>query len=238
MQCCPILLVDHCIHVNPMSSSQSWNEFPPNHLNVSLSVQYYWASIIIFKPVWSDYAIVPYGTPHCNPLHTQWSKHMFVRLGLDPKLHVLFVNLSAKMKMCFITKENQVQKVRVVFNSLTDALTKCKPLCLICSRLRLQNLYFVRKHVKVLVHYPNNGCPGQISLLRQTSCGFPWGHCQMFSHIVDVGVSPSRPRSSTLIFILILNNSNFPKFMQEAQNSDSGWSISAREISTKLSVFR
>ena len=35
-------------------------------------------------------------------------------------------------------------------------------------------IVFVWKHVKVLVHYPHNRCPGQISLLRQTSCGFPW----------------------------------------------------------------
>ena len=59
----------------------------------------------------------------------------------------------------------------------------------------------------------------------------------MFSHIVDVGLSPSRPQLSTVTFILILNNSSFPKFIQEVQNSDSDWSISPREISTKLSVF-
>ena len=164
-----------------MLSSQSWNEFPPHHLNTSLSIHCYWMSIIIFKPVWSYYAIVPHGTPHCNLLHTQWSKHMFMRLDLGPKVHVRFVNLSAKVKACFITKENQVQKVRMVFNSLTDALTKCKPVCLICSSLSLQNLYFVWKHVKVLVHYPHNGCTGQISLLRQTFCGFPWFYCQIFS---------------------------------------------------------
>ena len=148
---------------------------------------------------------------------------------------MLFVNLSAKVKVFFITKENQVQKVRMVFNLPTDTLKKCKPLCLICSSLSLQNLNFVRKHVKVLVHYTHNGCPGQISFLRQTSCEFPWEHCQMFYHTVDVGVSPSRPLSSTVTFILILSTSSFPKFIQEAQNSDSGWSISAREISTKLS---
>ena len=220
-----------------MLSSQNWNEFPLHHLNVSLSVHPYWTSIIIFKPVWHDYAIAPDVTPHCPLLHSQWSKHMFMRLGLDQKLHVLFVNFSNKVKVCFITKENQVQKVRVVFNSPTDALTKCKPLCLICSSLSLQNLYFVQKHVKVLVHYPHNRCPGKISLLQQTSCGFPWRHCQMFSHIVDVGVSPRRPQLSTVTFILILNNSSFPKFIQEVQNSDSDWSISPREISTKLSVF-
>ena len=138
--------------------------------------------------------------------------------------------------MCFITKENQLQKAMVFFNSPTDALTKCKPLCLMCGSLSLQNLYFVQKHVKVLVHYPHNGCPRQISLRSQTSCGFPWGHFQMFSHIADVGVSPSRPWSSTVTFILILNTSSFPKYIQEVQNSDSGWSISVREISMKLSL--
>ena len=156
---------------------------------------------------------------------------VFMRLGLGQITHVLFVNMSAKVKVCFITKENQVQTVRVVFNSLT----KCKPLCLTCSSLSLQNLYFVGKPVKVLVYHPLNGRLGPISLLQQTSCGFPWGHCQMFSHIVDVWVSPSRPRSSTLTFILIMNASSFPKFIQEVQNSGSGWSISAWEFSTKLS---
>ena len=58
----------------------------------------------------------------------------------------------------------------------------------------------------------------------------------MFSHIVDVEVSPSRPRSSTVTFILILKTSSFPKFIQEAQSSDFGWSISAKEISMKLSL--
>ena len=159
-----------------------------------------------------------------------------MRLGRGQITHVLFVNMSAKVKVCFITKENQVQKVRVVFNSPTGALTKCKPLCLTCSSLSLQNLYFVGKPVKVLVHYSLNGCLGPISLLQQTSCGFPWGHCQMFSHIVDVWVSPSRPQSSTLTFILIMNASSFLKFIQEGQNSGSGWNISAREISTKLSL--
>ena len=212
MRCCPILLVDHCIHANPTLSSQSWNEFLPHHLNASLSVHCYWT--FIFKPVWSNYVIARYGTPHCNLLHTQWSRHMFLRLGLGPKSHVLFVNLSAKVKVCFISKENQVQKVRVVFNSPTDnALTKCKPLCFICSNLSSQNLYFVRKHVKVLVHYPHNRCPGQISLLRQTFCGFPWRHCQMFSYIVDVVVSPTRPQSSTVTFIHISNISSFSKFI-------------------------
>ena len=58
----------------------------------------------------------------------------------------------------------------------------------------------------------------------------------MFYHTVDVGVSHSRPLSSTVTFILILSTSSFPKFIQDAQNSDSGWSISAREISMKLSL--
>ena len=74
MRCYPILLVDHCIYVNPMLSSKSWNEFPPHHLNLSLSVHRYWTSILIFKPVWSDYAIAHYGTPHCN---------LSLRSGLD-----------------------------------------------------------------------------------------------------------------------------------------------------------
>ena len=134
----------------------------------------------------------------------------FMRLGLGPKSHVLFVNMSAKVKSCFITKENQVQKVMVV-NLPTNALTKYKPLCLIRSSLSLQNLYFVRKHVKILVHYPhNNKCPGQISLLRQTSCGFPWGHCQMFSHIVHVRISPRRPRSTSEILHSYLEYFQFP----------------------------
>ena len=133
----------------------------------------------------------------------------FTRLGLGQITHVLFVNMSAKVKVCFITKENQVQKVRVV-NLPTNALTKCKPLCLICSSLGLQNLYFVGKHVKVLMHYPHNGCPGQISLLRQTSCGFPWGHCQMFSHIVHFRISPRRPWSSSEILHSYLEHFQFP----------------------------
>ena len=90
-----------------------------NFLNVLLSVHRYWVSIIIFKRVWSDYAL--------RPVTLQ---HMFMRLSLGPNSHVLYVNLSAKVSVCFINKENQVQKVRVVFNSPTDALTKGKPLCL------------------------------------------------------------------------------------------------------------
>ena len=51
-----------------------------------------------------------------------------------------------------------------------------------------------------------------------------------------LGVSSTSPRLSTVTFILILNTSSFLKFIQEVQNSDSGWSISARETSTKLSL--
>ena len=51
-----------------------------------------------------------------------------------------------------------------------------------------------------------------------------------------LGVSSTSPRLSTVTFILILNTSSFLKFIQEAQNSDSDWSISARETSTKLSL--
>ena len=75
-----------------------------------------------------------------------------------------------------------------------------------------------------------------IRLLRQMSCGFPWGHCQMFPRSVEVEVIPRKPRSPTVTFSLILNTSSFPKLIQEAQDSDYDWSISAREISTKLSL--
>ena len=128
-----------------------------------------------------------------------------MRLGLGPKSHDLFVNMSAKVKVCFTTKEIQVQKVRVV-DLPTNTLTKFKPLCHICSSLSLQNLYFVRKHV----NYFHNKCPGQIGLLRQTSCGFPWGHYQMFSHIVHVRISPRRPRSSSEILHSYLDHFQFP----------------------------
>ena len=71
----------------------------------------------------------------------------------DPEAHILFVHVTTKVDICLVTEKNEVQEMRMVFDSLTDVLPKGTSLIPFCNDLKSYNLYLVRKQVKILVHY-------------------------------------------------------------------------------------
>ena len=52
----------------------------------------------------------------------------------------------------------QIQQARVIFNPLTEILTKCFSFCFILISLPLQDLNFLRKELKVIMEDPQNWC--------------------------------------------------------------------------------
>jgi len=63
---------------------------------------------------------------------------------LSSKEHILFVHVTTKAEICLVIEENEVQEIRMVFDSLTDGLHNGTSLSVICNGLKLQNLYLIR----------------------------------------------------------------------------------------------
>ena len=49
---------------------------------------------------------------------------MLMRLSLGPESHMLPINMSIEVEMCFITKKNEIRQTGAIFNALTDVSTK------------------------------------------------------------------------------------------------------------------
>ena len=121
-------------------------------------------------------------------------------------------------------------------DSLTGGLSKSTFLSLICIGLKLQNLYFMQKQAKILVHYAHNWTPWKICPVEQTSCGFPWRQLQpLFRRhdVIFVLIDHSRSQllsmlSRTLPVSLNLFRRRFIV---------SGWSVSAWKVPPKLSFI-
>ena len=65
---------------------------------------------------WSYCTNTPKITPNRYFSYRHWLFHMFVRLIFCRKSHVRFVRMAPEMEVCFIIKENVVQKILVFFN--------------------------------------------------------------------------------------------------------------------------
>ena len=74
---------------------------------------------------------------------------MFMVLNLSPETHILLVDVPTQVTVSLVTKENQIQQARVIFNPLTDMFPKCFSFGFIVISLPLQDLNFVRKELKV-----------------------------------------------------------------------------------------
>ena len=81
---------------------------------------------------------------------------MFMGLSLSPEAHILLVDVPTQVTVSLVTKENQIQQARLIFNPLTDIVTKCFSFCFIAISLPLQDLNFVRKELKVIMEDPQN----------------------------------------------------------------------------------
>ena len=66
----------------------------------------------------------------------------------------------------------QIQQARVIFNPLTDILTKCFSFCFILISLPLQDLNFLKKELKVIMEDPQNWCSRNASFLWKRACWF------------------------------------------------------------------
>ena len=154
MRGCAILLINDSIHVDPLLSPRRWDKFPPHHFHISLSVDCHWTSTLVFKKMISLRPMAH----HTVTFDTEGANYMLVKLGLCLTSHILLINVSTEVEMCF-TEKDQVQQSRVVFNALSDVNTKGSSLFLICCSLSLQNLNFVGKQMNISVHYASNGCP-------------------------------------------------------------------------------
>ena len=80
---------------------------------------------------------------------------MFMGLSLSPEAHILLVDVPTQLTVSIITKENQIQLARVIFNHFI-IFTKCLLVCFIVISLPLQDLNFVKKELKVIIKDPKN----------------------------------------------------------------------------------
>ena len=80
---------------------------------------------------------------------------MFMGLSLSPEAHILLVDVPTQLTVSIITKENQIQLARVIFNHFI-IFTKCLLVCFIGISLPLQDLNFVKKELKVIIKDPKS----------------------------------------------------------------------------------
>jgi len=93
-------------------------------------------SISILKPVLPDNSIVTQRIPNSQFLHTKCAMLKLMRLNLSPKVHILFVHMTTKVEVYFIAK-NDVQEIKMFFDSLTDDLPEDTSLNLTCIGVML-----------------------------------------------------------------------------------------------------
>ena len=80
---------------------------------------------------------------------------MFMELSLSPEAHVLLVDVPTQLTVSIITKENQIQLAREIFNHFI-IFTKCLLVYFIVISLPLQDLNFVKKELKVIIKDAKN----------------------------------------------------------------------------------
>jgi len=81
--------------------------------------------------------IMPLRAPSSRFFFAKWAILMHIRLSLSPCAPnhiILFVHVTTKAEMCLVTEENEVQEIRIVFDSLTDNLPKGTSLIVIYIR--------------------------------------------------------------------------------------------------------
>ena len=96
--------------------------------------------ILVVKEVWPDDAISFSDTPQSHFLLAKRAMGMFMGLSLSPEAHILLVDVPTQVTVSPVTKEIQIQQARVIFNPLTDILTKCFLFCFIVISLPLKDL--------------------------------------------------------------------------------------------------
>ena len=58
---------------------------------------------------------------------------MFMRLFIGPKPEVLLIHMPTQMEVRLVAEEKDVQKLRVILNTLTNGLAKLKAFSLLAS---------------------------------------------------------------------------------------------------------
>ena len=172
---CSILLVDNFVHTYSPFPPQCRNELRPHEYNVTVCVHRHPILILVLKEVWPDDAISSNGTPHSHFLLAKRVMGMLIGLRLSPEAQILLVDVPSHMTVSLVTKENQMQQARVIFNPLTDIFRKCFSFCFIVTSLPLQDLNFVRKELTVIMEDPQNWCPRNASFLWDRTCRFSGG---------------------------------------------------------------
>ena len=89
--------------------------------------------ILVLKKVWPNDAISSDDTPYSHFLLAKRVMGMFMGLSLSPEAHVLLFDELTQVPVSRVTKENQMQQARFIFNPLTDIFAKCFSFALLRS---------------------------------------------------------------------------------------------------------
>jgi len=85
----------------------------------------------MLEPVWPDNAITTQHIPNIHFLDTKWAILMLMKLNLSPKAHIFLFMLGTKVEICLVTEKNELQEIKMIFDSLTDG----------CPNARLSTLF-------------------------------------------------------------------------------------------------
>ena len=143
MRWCSISLVNNSIHIYILFPPQCRNELHPHECNVTVCVHRYPILIFVLKEKWPDDAISSDGTPQIHFLLAKRAMGRFMGLNLIPEAHILLVDVPTQVTVSLITKENQIQEVRVIFSPLTDIFAKCFLFCFIVYLFHLFIYLFI-----------------------------------------------------------------------------------------------
>jgi len=119
MWSCPILLEPLHISIHATTCPK----YPPElveHRNVTLLCDSDCILVCVFKPKWSDYAMLGDGHPG-RTFHRLQGPLKHLVWGLCAPEHiVLAIDMPTEQKVCFVTEPNIIKKVRVLFDLVLE----------------------------------------------------------------------------------------------------------------------
>ena len=153
--------------------------------------------------------------------------------SLSPEAHILLVDVPTQKTVSLVTKENQIQQARVIFNPLTDIFTKFFSFCFIAISLPLQDLNFVGKEGMVIMEDPQNWCSWNASFLWERVCWFSGRFLKALPQILNI-LWELGLISTIVAFVGIGHTSCLPKFGHQTLNCPSMGYIVPAKISPAL----
>ena len=148
MRCCSVLFKALNFFIDATERSEFCVKLLKN-FNVAFLCYGFCLSLLIFKPKKAFYVVLGNGYPGSAFCGMQRFLKNFIRSLCTLKHMILFVNLSAKQKMSFITKPF-FQKIGIFFNFFLKRFAHHYPFMCICFCQLMLELNFIGVHAQII----------------------------------------------------------------------------------------